>query len=34
MVILVLHALINIYSSHLVALFNNISVFWHCVGVR
>ena len=32
-VILVLHALINIYSSHLVALFNNISVFWHCVGV-
>ena len=33
MVILILHALINIYSSHLVALFNNISVFWHCVGV-
>jgi amino acid transporter len=33
MVILALHALINIYSSHLVALFNNISVFWHCVGV-
>jgi amino acid transporter len=32
-VILVLHALINIYSSHLVALFNNISVFWHVVGV-
>ena len=32
-VILILHALINIYSSHLVALFNNISVFWHCVGV-
>jgi amino acid transporter len=31
--ILVLHALINIYSSHLVALFNNVSVFWHCVGV-
>jgi amino acid transporter len=31
--ILVLHALINIYSSHLVALFNNISVFWHVVGV-
>ena len=29
MVILVLHALINIFSSHLVALFNNISVFWH-----
>src|SRR5215207_4150562 len=32
-VILVLHALINIYSSHLVALFNNISVFWHVAGV-
>ena len=33
MVILALHAMINIFSSHLVALFNNISVFWHCVGV-
>jgi amino acid transporter len=32
-VILLLHALINIYSSHLVALFNNISVFWHVAGV-
>src|SRR5215217_5526967 len=32
-VILGLHALINIYSSHLVALFNNISVFWHVAGV-
>jgi amino acid transporter len=31
--IMVLHALINIYSSHLVALFNNISVFWHVAGV-
>jgi amino acid transporter len=31
--ILILHALINIYSSHLVALFNNISVFWHLAGV-
>jgi amino acid transporter len=31
--ILFLHAMINIFSSHLVALFNNISVFWHCVGV-
>ena len=31
--LLVIHALINIYSSHLVALFNNISVFWHVVGV-
>jgi amino acid transporter len=32
-VILILHALINIYSSPLVAMFNNISVFWHVVGV-
>src|SRR3954449_8098895 len=32
-VILVIHALINIYSSHLVALFSSISVFWHVVGV-
>jgi amino acid transporter len=28
-----LHALINIYSSHLVALFNNISVGVHVIGV-
>jgi len=32
-VILILHALVNIYSSHLVALFNNVSVFVHVVGV-
>ena len=31
--ILALHAAINIYSSHLVALFNNVSVFVHVVGV-
>src|SRR4029079_8145708 len=31
--LLILHALINIYSSHLVALFNNVSVFWHVAGV-
>jgi len=31
--ILLLHAAINIYSSHLVALFSNISVFWHVIGV-
>ena len=30
---LALHALVNIYSSHLVALFNNISVWWHVAGV-
>jgi len=33
MAILFIHALINIYSSPLVALFNNISVFWHVAGV-
>jgi amino acid transporter len=32
-VILFVHALINIFSSPLVALFNNISVFWHVAGV-
>src|SRR5215216_3850356 len=32
-VILLLHAAINIYSSHLVALLNNVSVFVHVVGV-
>src|SRR5215217_5661751 len=31
--ILVVHALINIFSSPLVALFNNISVGWHVLGV-
>jgi amino acid transporter len=31
--ILILHAMINIYSSHLVALFSNISVGWHVIGV-
>jgi amino acid transporter len=31
--ILVLHAVINIFSSPLVALFNNISVGWHVLGV-
>jgi amino acid transporter len=31
--ILTLHALINIFSSPLVAMFNNISVFWHVAGV-
>ena len=33
MVILIVHALINIYSSPLVAMLNNISVFWHVAGV-
>jgi amino acid transporter len=32
-VILGLHAVLNIFSSHLVALFNGISVWWHVLGV-
>jgi amino acid transporter len=32
-VILALHALINIFSVRLVALLNDISVWWHCLGV-
>jgi amino acid transporter len=32
-VVIALHAAVNIYSSHLVALINNISVFWHLAGV-
>ncbi|WP_395657957.1 amino acid permease [Nocardioides sp.] len=31
-VILVLITLINIFSSHLLALLNNVSVWWHVVG--
>ena len=32
-VILALHALINIFSHRLIALFNSISVWWHVIGV-
>jgi amino acid transporter len=32
-VILALHALMNIFSVRLVALLNDISVWWHCLGV-
>ena len=32
MLILVLAALVNIFSSHLLAVLNNISVWWHVVG--
>jgi amino acid transporter len=32
-IILLVHALINIFSSHLVALFTNVSVWWHVIGV-
>ena len=31
--ILFVHALINIFSSHLVALLTNVSVWWHVIGV-
>jgi amino acid transporter len=33
LLILVIHGLINVFSSHLVALFNNVSVWWHVIGV-
>jgi amino acid transporter len=32
-VILALHALMNIFSVKLVAMLNDISVWWHCLGV-
>ncbi len=32
-VILVLSAVLNIFRTHLLALINNISVFWHVAGV-
>src|ERR687888_61171 len=32
-VILILTGLINVYRSHLVALINNVSVWWHVLGV-
>jgi len=31
--ILILHVIVNISGSHLVAMFNGISVFWHVLGV-
>jgi len=33
LIVLALYAVLNIFSSPLVALFNNISVGWHVVGV-
>jgi amino acid transporter len=33
LVILALHAVVNIFTSHLVAMFNSISVWWHVAGV-
>jgi amino acid transporter len=32
-VILIIHGLINIFSGHLVSIFNGVSVWWHVVGV-
>ncbi|MGH8862393.1 MAG: amino acid permease, partial [Jatrophihabitantaceae bacterium] len=32
LVVLVLVALVNIFSSHLLAVLNNISVWWHVIG--
>jgi amino acid transporter len=32
-IILVAHAIVNIFTSHLVAAFNSISVWWHVLGV-
>ena len=32
LVILLFTALVNIFSSHLLAIFNNISVWWHVAG--
>jgi len=31
--ILILHGLINVFSGHLVSLFNAMSVWWHVLGV-
>src|ERR1035438_974926 len=31
--ILLVHGLLNVFSSHLVSLFNAISVWWHVIGV-
>ena len=31
--ILLVHGLINIFSGHLVSIFNGVSVWWHVIGV-
>jgi amino acid transporter len=33
LIILICHGLINVFSSHLVSLFNGVSVWWHVIGV-
>jgi amino acid transporter len=32
-IILGVHGLINVFSSHLVSMFTNVSVWWHVIGV-
>jgi amino acid transporter len=32
LVVLVLHGLLNVFGSHLMALLNNVSVYWHVAG--
>ena len=32
LVVLALAALLNIFSGHLMAIMNNVSVWWHVVG--
>src|SRR5580658_7473889 len=31
--LLALHGMINVFSSHLVSIFNGVSVWWHVIGV-
>ncbi len=33
LIILCIHGLLNVFSSHLVSLFNGVSVWWHVLGV-
>jgi amino acid transporter len=32
-VLLIVHGLVNVFSSHLVSIFNGVSVWWHLIGV-
>src|SRR5450759_1428661 len=32
-VIIIIHGLINVFRSHLVSIFNAVSVWWHVIGV-
>src|ERR1700689_4312298 len=31
--LLTIHGLVNVFSSHLVSIFNGVSVWWHLIGV-